>query len=129
MKVIGVLGLLLLIFGLLIVLIGFGGAVANFVFPPKELVCGMANRDYQDAKKAVAEYEAAKGTSEELSKQAAAKRALDSAESSQDACGRAKGSHRFYGLIFAGVGVVGLVMTFIGAIAAFFGLRKRKSLA
>ena len=129
MKVIGVLGLLLLIFGVLITVIGVGGAVANFVFPPKELVCEMADSDYQEVKKAVAEYEAAKGTSEESSKEAAAKRALDSAESSQDACNRAKDSHRFYGLIFAGVGVVGLVMTLIGALAAFFGLRKKKALA
>jgi hypothetical protein len=129
MKVIGVLGLLLLIFGLLITVIGVGGAVANFVFPPKELVCDMADRDYQEVQKAVAEYEAAKGTSEELSKEVAAKRALDSAKSSQDACNRAKDSHRFYGMLFAGVGAVGLVMTFIGAIAAFLGLRKRKVLS
>ena len=76
MKVIGVLGLLLLIFGLLITVIGVGGAVANFVFPPKELVCDMADRDYQEVQKAVAEYEAAKGTSEELSKEVAAKRVV-----------------------------------------------------
>ena len=129
MKVVGVLGLLLLIVGLLVTLIGFGGAVANFVFPPKELVCDMADRDYEAAKKAVAEYEASKGSSSELSKQIEAERALSNSEASSDSCARAKASHKFYGWIFAGVGVVGLFMTLIGAIVGFVGLRRKKGLA
>ena len=129
MKVIGVLGLMLLIFGLLVTLIGTGGAVANFAFPPKEMICDRAHQDYKEVQKAVAEYEAAKGNSEELSKEIAAKWALESANSSQNGCNRAKASHQFYGLIFSGVGVVGLVMVLIGAIVAFLGLRKKKGLA
>ena len=129
MKIIGVLGLILLVFGLLVTLIGFGGAVANFVFPPNELVCEWADRDYEAAKKAVAEYEAAKGSSSELAKKLEAERALSKSEASSDSCGRAKDSHKFYGWIFAGVGVVGVVITFIGAIAAFLGLRRKKSMA
>ena len=129
MKIVGILGLVLLIFGSLITLIGVGGAVMNFAFPPIKVVCDMAERDYQDVKKAMAEYEAAKGTSEEYAKQAKAKAALDKAEGSQDSCGEMKGTYRYYGLVFSGIGVVGLVLTVTGAIAAYFGLRRRTKMA
>ena len=129
MKIIGILGLLLLIFGLLATLIGLGGVAANFVFPPNELVCEWADRDYEAAKKAVAEYEAAKGTPSELAKKLEAESALSKSEASSDSCGRAKDSHKFYGWIFAGVGVVGAMMTVAGLVAAFLGLRRKKSLA
>ena len=129
MKVVGILGLVLLLFGLLVSLIGLGGAVANFVFPPNELVCEWADRDYEAAKKAVTEYEAAKGTPSELTKKLDAERALSKSEASSDSCGRAKDSHKFYGWIFAGVGAVGAIMTFIGLVGAIVGLRKKKNLA
>ena len=129
MKVVGVLGLLLLVFALLVTLIGFGGAVANFVFPPKELVCDMADRDYEAAKKAVAEYEASKGSSSEISKKIEAERALSNFEASSYSCARANASHKFYGWIFAGVGAVGLFMALVGSTAAFVGLRRKKGLA
>ena len=68
MKIVGVLGLIILVLGLLTTLVGLGGAVANFVFPPKELVCEWADRDYEAAKKAFAEYEASKGSPSEVAK-------------------------------------------------------------
>ena len=129
MKIVGILGLVSLIFGLLITLIGVGGAVMNFAFPPTKIVCDMAERDYQDVKKAMAEYEAAKGTSEEYAKQAKAKSALDAAEGSQNSCGRMKDTYRFYGLVFSGVGVLGIVLAIVGGIAAYFGLRRRGKMA
>lgn len=129
MKIVGVLGLLLLLFGLLVTLIGIGGAVANFVFPPESLNCKMAEADYEKARKLMKEYEAAKGTPDEIKRKVEFELALKEAESSQDYCGRAKESYRFYGLVFSGVGVVGFFMTIIGAIAAFVGLRRRKVLA
>ena len=129
MKVVGVLGLLLLIFGLLLTLIGGGGAVANFFFAPESPNCKLAEDNYQKAQKLLPEYEAAKGTSEEALKKIELESAIAGAQSSRKYCNEARDSHRFYGMIFSGVGVVGLVMTLIGAIAAFFGLRKKKSLA
>ncbi len=126
---IGVLGLLLLIFGALVVLIGVGGALANFVFPPESYSCKLAEQDYQKTKTLLAEYEAAKGTPTELMKKVELEQAISGAQTSQNYCNQAKDSHRFYGLIFSGVGVVGLVMTVIGAIAAFLGLRKKRSMA
>ena len=129
MKVVGILGLLLLLFGLLVTLIGVGGAVANLFFAPESPNCRLAEEDYKKAQELMAEYEAAKGTPEELSKRVELEQTINGAKSSQEYCNRAKDSHRFYGMVFSGVGVVGLIMTLIGAVAAFFGLRKRKSLA
>lgn len=129
MKVVGILGLLLLVFGVLVMLIGIGGAVANFVFPPESLNCKMADADYEKAQKLMKEYEAAKGTPDELKKKIEVELAIAEAQSSQDYCGRAKESHRFYGLVFSGVGVVGFFMTVIGGIAAVVGLRRKKTLA
>ena len=129
MKVIGILGLLLLLVGLLLGLVGVGGAVVNFGFPPTGPVCRIADKDYEAAKKAVSEYEAAKGTANEYLKEADAKRALDSARASQDSCGRMKETYRFYGVVFSGVGFVGMILTVIGAVAAFLGLRRKKRLA
>ena len=129
MKIVGVLGLIILVLGLLTTLVGLGGAVANFVFPPKELVCEWADRDYEAAKKAFAEYEASKGSPSEVAKKIEAENALSKSEASSNSCGRAKDSHKFYGFIFGGVVVVGAIIALVGAIAAFLGLRKKKSLA
>lgn len=119
----------MLVFGFLVTIVGLGGAVSNLAFPPNELVCEWADRDYEAAKKAVAEYEASKGTSSEGAKKLEAEYALSKSEASSDSCGRAKDSQKFYGWIFAGVGVVGAIMTFVGLIAAFIGLRRKKNLA
>ena len=129
MKIVGVLGSIILVFGLLITLVGLGGAVANFVFPPKELVCEWADRDYEAARKAVAVYEASKGSPSELAKKIEAENALSKSETNSDSCSRARDSHKFYGFIFGGVGVVGAIIGLVGAIAAFLGLRRKKSLA
>lgn len=129
MKIVGILGLLLLVVGLLVTLVGIGGAAANFVFAPEPMNCKMAEEDYQKAQKLMKEYQAAKGTSDELKKKAELEQALSSAESSREYCGKALDSHRFYGMVFSGVAVVGFVMTVMGAIAAFVGLRSKKTLA
>lgn len=104
MKVIGVLGLLLLIFGSLVTLIGVGGAVANFFFAPESPNCKLAEEDYQKAQKLMPEYEAAKGISDEALKRMELEQAIAGAQSSRKYCNQAKDSHRFYGMIFSGVG-------------------------
>lgn len=124
MKIVG--GLVLLV-GLLLTVVGVGGAVMNFVFPPNELVCDWAARDFQKAKEAVAAYEKAKGTDEEMTAKAAADFALKTSEGASDACGSAKDSHRFYGFIFLGVVAVGIVIDLIGIGFILLGFRKKKA--
>ena len=121
-----VFGLLVLIGSLPIILVGAGGAVMNFVFPPNELVCQFAEDDFKKAQEAVKRLERVKGTSEEAAAKIDADVALNASEASSDMCGRAKASHRFYGTIFAVVGVLGLIGFFLGAVLTFFGFRKRK---
>jgi hypothetical protein len=107
-------------------LIGVGGAVMNLVFPPKEMTCTFADESFAKAKKAVEEYEAAKGTPDEDVKKRLADYELTASEGWTDSCNRSKESHRFYGLIFSGVGIVGLLGLLLGAVIAFFGFRKKK---
>ena len=122
-------GILVLLVGLLVGLIGVGGAVMNFVFPPKEMTCTEADKAFAKAQQAVKDYEAAKGTPEELAKKIEADVALTSSEGWSDSCARSKDSHRFYGMIFVGVGVVGVIIFFFGALITFFGFRRKKALA
>lgn len=119
-------GLLVLTFSLLIFLGGLAGAVMNFVFPPKELSCTFADEEFKKAEEAVRRLEKAKGTDDEPVAQAEAKRALDSSEGWSDSCARAKESHRFYGLIFSGVGVVGFVGVLLGAVLSIIAFRRKK---
>lgn len=119
-------GLLIVVGSLLVFLVGAGGAVMNFAFPPKELVCEFADEDFKKAQEAMKRYEKAKGTPDEASAKIDAEVALKASEASSEMCGRAKDSHRFYGIIFAVVGVVGLIGFFFGAVLTFFGFRKKK---
>jgi len=119
-------GILILLGGLLLLVVGAGGAVMNFVFPPNELVCKFADDDFKKADDAVKAYEKAKGTPNEFAAKAAADSALAAAKASGESCGQAKDSHRFYGMIFAGVGFVGLIGVLLGAIVTFLGFRKKK---
>lgn len=121
-----VFGILVLTVSALVFLVGAAGAVMNFVFPPDEMSCKFADEEFLKAQKAVKEYEAAKGTPEETTKKLAAEYALTSSESWSDSCARSKDSHRFYGMIFAGVGFVGLIGFFFGAILTIVGFRKKK---
>ncbi len=122
-----IMGIVVLLGALLVLIVGAGGAVMNFVFPPHELVCDLADsssKKTDDAKKA---YDAAKGTSSEDS----AKRSLDSAmkeyQADNDACGRSKDSHRKYGSIFAVVGIIGFIGVLLGTLITFIGFRKKKT--
>ena len=122
-------GLLVLLGALLIMLVGVGGAVMNFAFPPKELVCEFADEDFKKAQEAMKRYEKAKGTPDETSAKIEAEAALESSKASTEMCGRAKDSHRFYGMIFGGVGVAGFFGVLLGAIVTLIGFRKKKKLA
>ena len=121
-----VFGLLIVLGSLLVFVVGLGGAVMNFVFPPNELVCQFADDDFKKADEAAKRYEKAKGTPDEFSAKAEAERALENSKGSSQSCGRAKDSHRFYGMIFAGVGFVGFIGFLLGALLIFLGFRKKK---
>lgn len=56
-----------------------------------------------------------------------AERTIKAAQASNDSCGRAKESHRFYGMIFGGVGFVGFIGILIGAVFTLIGFRKKKT--
>jgi hypothetical protein len=122
-----ILGILVLLGGVLFFLIGAGGAVMNFVFPPNELVCQYAADDLRKADDAAKRYEKAKGTSDEVLAKAEAERLIKAAQASGDSCGQAKDSHRFYGFIFVGVAVVGGFGFLLGAVITFFGFRRKRS--
>lgn len=124
-----VFGLLVLSGGLLIFVIGAAGAVMNFVFPPKEMSCTFADEAYAKAEKAVKDYQAAKGTSREIEKKLEADAALKESETWSDSCARSKDSHRFYGLVFIGVGILGGIVLFFGALLTFYGFRRKKAMA
>ncbi|MGD9630475.1 MAG: hypothetical protein AB7V18_14640 [Pyrinomonadaceae bacterium] len=119
-------GIIVLLGSLLLLVVGVGGAVMNFVFPPVDLVCKYAEEDFKKADAAAKRYEAAKGTPDEYSAKAAAEQAIKTASASSESCGRMKDSYRFYGMIFSGVGVVGFVGVLLGAVLTFLGFRKRK---
>lgn len=127
MKIVGILGILLLLVGLLVLVIGVGGAVMNFGFPPDDLVCDMADRSRKEAEEALRQYEAAKGTPQEDILKFALDQKMESAKAAQDSCGRMKESYTTYGLIFLVVAIVGFFMVIAGAAGAFFGLRKKKA--
>lgn len=119
-------GIIVLLGSLLLLVVGVGGAVMNFVFPPEDLVCRMAEENLKKADTAVKRHQAAKGTADEESTKFAADLAIQSAQESSNSCGRMKDSYRFYGMIFSGVGVVGFVGVMLGAVLTFVGFRKRK---
>jgi hypothetical protein len=119
-------GLLVLAFGLLVTVVGVGGAAMNLVFPPEEMVCKMADDRLAKTQQALKDYEAAKGTDLEYEKKRDLESALSISEGYTDSCARAKDSHRFYGLVFSGVAVVGVVILLFGAVLTFFGFRKKK---
>ena len=120
-------GILVLLGGLLLFLVGTGGAVMNFVFPPKELVCQYADDDLKKADEAAKSYEKAKGTPGEFAAKSEAERTIKAAQASNDSCGRAKESHRFYGMIFGGIGFVGFIGILLGAVFTLIGFRKKKT--
>lgn len=122
-----IVGILILLAGLLITVIGVGGAAMNLLFPPEQLNCKWADEHYKTAKEAVEAYEKAKGTPGELAAKAAADRALETSKMSSDSCGRSKDSMRTYGFIFLGVAVVGFFIDLLGLGAILFGFRKKKA--
>ena len=124
MKIVGILVLLL---GLLFTVIGVGGAVMNFVFPPKELTCQYADADFKKAEEAVEAYRKAKGTPGESIAKAYADSALETSKKSTDACASSKASVRKYGFIFLGVAVFGFVLDLIGLGGILLGFRKKKA--
>ncbi len=124
MKIIG--GLVLLL-GLLITLVGVGGAAANLLFPPEQVNCKIAEERFQTAKAAVEKYEQAKGTPGESAAKAAADSSLESSKLYSESCGRTKDSMRNYGFIFLGVAVVGFVISLIGIGAIALGFHKKKA--
>lgn len=119
-------GLLVLVGSLFVVLVGLGGAVMNFAFPPNDLVCQYADEDFKKAEEAMARYQAAKGTPVESAAEADAQRALKAAQASGDSCGRMKANYRFYGMIFSGVAFVGVIGVLFGGLLTFLGFRKKK---
>ncbi len=119
-------GLLVLSFGLLVTIVGIGGAAMNLVFPPQSMSCKIADDRFAETEKAMKDYEAAKGTAQETEKKIAVERALETSEIWSDGCAKAKDSHRFYGMIFSGVAVVGVVILLFGALLTFLGFRKKK---
>jgi len=119
-------GLLVLVGSLFVVLVGLGGAVMNFGFPPDDLVCKYADEDFKKAEEAVKRYQAAKGTPGEYAAEADADRAMKAAKASGDSCGRMKDNYRFYGMIFSGVAFVGVIGVLFGALLTFFGFWKKK---
>lgn len=122
-----VFGILVLLGGLLLFLVGTGGAVMNFVFPPNELVCKYAEDDLKKADDSAKSYEKAKGTPGELAAKSEAERTIKAAQASNDSCGRAKESHLFYGMIFGGIGFVGFIGILFGAVFTLIGFRKKKT--
>ena len=121
-----ILGILILTVGALVFLVGLGGALANFVFLPKQATCKSADQKMIEAEKALKVYEAAKGTPDELARKADADQAIKSAGTWNDACASSMASARSYGLIFSGVGVVGGLVFLVGTGIAFLGFRKKK---
>jgi len=122
-------GIVIVLGALLVTLVGVGGAVMNFVFPPKEYSCEHVDEYLKKADEAAKAYEKAKDTPDEYTARADAERAIKEAQSWNESCGRAKDSHRFYGFIFAGVGFVGFIGVLLGGGLTLLGFWKRKKTA
>lgn len=109
------LGILMLVFGLL----GFLGGTALFAatfFMPESLPCKLADMDKKKADDAIAAYEKAKDTPDELSKKFDADRAVSEYGFSVDSCRRDMDTRKMGRLAMIVVAVLG----FLGAIIGFF---------
>lgn len=120
-----IIGILLLLFGLLLFVVGIGGAVMNFAFPPNELSCQFADDHFKKAKEAVAKYQAEKGTPSEPSLKLAAENALEVSSAYSDSCARLKAGHKTNGIIFSVVALVGGFFVLVGIVGMFLGRKKK----
>jgi hypothetical protein len=124
-----ILGILVLLFGLFVTLVGLGGAVLNFGFPPTGEVCGRADEDLQKAQKLLQESDDAKGTPDQYSKANEVEIAVQRAERSLRACSEYKSTYRMYGIVFAVVGVVGFFFVLVGGGLTIWGFKRKKKMA
>ena len=122
-----ILGILILLGALFVVLVGAGGAVMNLVFPPQELTCQFADESAKKVDEAKKKYDAAKGTPSESEAKSALDAALHEFQADTDSCGHSKESHRFYGIIFSVVAVLGVLGVLFGGLLTLLGFRRKKT--